>query len=542
VQLHERTRVRRDLPVVPPGRAPAPRPFCPEAALERAFQLAHRIHPDRGRALQVAAQALAKLELAMLVQDKRRYYHPRGQGGEPPAFRTRVSFGEWALLQRLVYIESEPFEREAEAAGTASLTQDDLLVRFVKHLVRITTRRNSFYVTLGVSRLLHDYSTGEAMHLYQVVLQDADRTKDDYYFRSRKAVLVRELQERFGGLLETRRRARGEVRFHGQPATPRQAELVAECLRLFTPWETTCALPDGFDPMGHPLPALASGGPEHEDVVEVARMHALIHPDCFARMAAGLGLPLPAARLEVPRFDAPSPGRGGGGGGESPPLSAEERGWLKHVLAGEAQRRRAARPQVLRAAVAGPLRRLARALGAGVGRWHALAGAGAAVLAVGLAASWLRRTPPAAAPGASPAPPTATAPAGAPRASTPRPPAVHEPAVPEIAGATRSGSHLDAPGGLRQVRRLWIDAPSKEWREGLRRHLAGLEVVDEPEMADAALKVTTRGDGSHRARVVGSAGEVLWPEGGGAAVYRGSAAEVAARLGGDLARARGASR
>ena len=41
-------------------------------------------------------------------------------------------------------------------------------------MVRITARRNSFYVTLGLSRLLYNYSTAETMELYNLIIQDPD--------------------------------------------------------------------------------------------------------------------------------------------------------------------------------------------------------------------------------------------------------------------------------------------------------------------------------------------------------------------------------
>jgi hypothetical protein len=323
-------------------------------ALERAFQLAHWLHADRATARSIAAQAVAKLETAVLVQDKRRYYRPRGRGGaESAPSRTRVSFGEWPLLQRLVYIESEPFERQTEGSGRVGAAE--LLVRYVKHIVRVTTRRNSFYVTLGVSRLLYNYGTADAAHLYQLVVDDPQRAKDDDYLRSRKAVLMRELDERFGRLLERRRSPRGEDRFVAGPAAPREAELVHHCLRLFTPWETVCPFPPCADPSAHGVPGLASCHPDQEDEVELARMHAVIHPDCYRRLAHALRLPEPGARLEVPRFAVPTSDHDAGDDDPSDrtPLSEEERRWLKQILAGEAERRRAARPQVLRVVVDG---------------------------------------------------------------------------------------------------------------------------------------------------------------------------------------------
>src|SRR5262249_35503046 len=50
-----------------------------EESLARAFQLAYFIHGDRETALNIAAEALAKLEVAAAAQDKRLYYTPTGR-------------------------------------------------------------------------------------------------------------------------------------------------------------------------------------------------------------------------------------------------------------------------------------------------------------------------------------------------------------------------------------------------------------------------------------------------------------------------------
>jgi hypothetical protein len=80
--------------------------------------------------------------------------------------------------------------------------------------VSITLMRNSFHVTLGVSRLLYNYTTAESMELYDLIMQDPERTKDDAYWREHKARLMKELKDRFGQLLAVVSGSRGEERFH----------------------------------------------------------------------------------------------------------------------------------------------------------------------------------------------------------------------------------------------------------------------------------------------------------------------------------------
>jgi hypothetical protein len=333
-----------------------------EESIARAFQLAYFIHGDKETALNIAAEALAKLDVAAAAQDKRLYYTPTGRAARADRFRTKVSVGELHLLQRLVYVESEPFERQAEQSPNGeSADEEDMLIYFIKHLVRITVRRNSFYVTLGLSRLLHNYSTAEAMELYNVLVQDPGRVRDDYYYRSRKGRLMKELKERFGDRLRVTRGARGEERFQTEDAPDRHAELARECLQEFTPWSTECAIPAGLDPLVEEIHDLVFDGsdPDREHAIEVNRLHAALHPDCFARLAASLNFASPADRLTTPYFymardqnndqDRKPPRRSR----RAPRLDEAEMDAVKNALAERSSRRKTAAAGLLRIIVDG---------------------------------------------------------------------------------------------------------------------------------------------------------------------------------------------
>jgi hypothetical protein len=333
-----------------------------EESIARAFQLAYFIHGDRETALNIAAEALAKLEVAATAQDKRLYYTPTGRAARAERFRTKVSVSELHLLQRLVYVESEPYERRAEQASNhQSSDEEDLLIYFIKHLVRITVRRNSFYVTLGLSRLLHNYSTAETMEMYNVLVQDPGRVRDDYYYRSRKGRLMKELKERFGDRLRVTRGARGEERFQTDDTPGRHAELARECLQEFTPWSTECAIPADFDPFTEEIHDLAfdDSDPDREHAIEVNRFHAALHPDCFAHLAASLNFASPADRLTTPDFsmakdrnhdqDRKPPRRER----RAPQLEEAEMNAVRHGLAERSSRRKTAAAGLLRIIVDG---------------------------------------------------------------------------------------------------------------------------------------------------------------------------------------------
>jgi len=329
--------------------------------LNRAFLLACFIQGDKENAIRIVTEAMAKLEVAMTAQDKRLYYRPAGRSwmrrSKADRFRNKVSFNELHLLQRLVYIESEPYEEQQErASGRGLIGEAEMLIHFIKHLVKITIKRNSFYVTLGLSRLLYNYTTAETMEVYNAVIQDPERMKDDYYFRSRKVVLMKELKERFGHFLEIGRGPRGEERFRAHAFSSRFVGLVRECFSFFTPWQSPCSVPAGVDPIGDGIPGLSYQGHQEEDKTEVNRIHAVLHPECYERLVKALGFAAPDERLEVPHFflsHNESSGEGPRSYRPSSGLNQDELLAIKGNLEEQAARRKKATAGLLRVMVDG---------------------------------------------------------------------------------------------------------------------------------------------------------------------------------------------
>lgn len=322
--------------------------------LNQAFRLAHFICPERQTAIRIATAAAAKLDVAAASQDRRLYYSPTGIGKS----RRKVFFDQSHLLQRLVYVESEQYEVQQEKLGhPATISEEIMIIRFIKHLARITLKRNSFYVTLGFSRLLFNYTTPETMAIYDVVVQDPDRMRDDYYYRRCKKRLLEELKDRFGQSLKVRRVQYGEERFVSHDDPSRYVRLVRECLAMFTPWDTICCVPDGFDPRTKELPRLTFHGenPDGERHVEVDRIHTVLHPDCYGRLLAALRLEPADNRLTAPKFalaqngDSQTPNR------HDPPsnLSGDELNAIKGELARQSERRKKVRAALVRVLVDG---------------------------------------------------------------------------------------------------------------------------------------------------------------------------------------------
>lgn len=321
-----------------------------EKWLEKAFELAYFIHGDVEIAKQIAFNAMNKLEVASNAQFKRFYYTPEARNS-----RNKVSMNDLQLLQRLVYVESEVFEKEKEFTQIA--TEKDLLIYFVKHLIRITLKRNSFYVTLGLSRILHNYGTNEAMEIYNVVVQDPERVHDDYYYRSRKGVLMKELKNRFGEKLEIAQVNRGEQRFQTTGYSKFEAEIVKNCLQSFTPWNTVCELPEKFNPYYETINSLSFKGENADDEhrVELNRMHVLLNPETFQRVVNALSFPLPEEKLEIPKFNMKKKDENSGNDiGKNPPsLNQDELKAMSARLEQEAARRKAASSGYFRVLVDG---------------------------------------------------------------------------------------------------------------------------------------------------------------------------------------------
>jgi len=275
--------------------------------LHRAFRLAYFIHNDRKLAVLIATAAMSKLNASAAAQDKRSYYRTGGRslgpGSKVISPRTKVSLSKSHLLQRLVYVESELHERQEEQRQSATVDEESLITRYIKHLINITLMRNSFHVTLGVSRLLYNYTTAESMKLYDLIMQNPERAKDDAYWRERKARLMRELKDRFGKSLAVVRGPYGEKWFKTQENSVRYLDLVKQSLQMFTPWDTPCPLPStGWSPGEIEALTFRGSDPDEEHQIEVARMHAVIHPDCHERLVAELGLDSSAKRLKIPKF------------------------------------------------------------------------------------------------------------------------------------------------------------------------------------------------------------------------------------------------
>ncbi len=324
---------------------------------EKGFQLAYFLYPDRDTAVRILAGALNKLRLQRGRETRRSYWRDK----HLKRAITRITRDEGDALQWLIFSESDAAEKEQEQ-GNAT-TSAHMVVRYIKNLVRMTTSMSSFYVNIGLHRLLFNYSTAEAQRVYESV---TERFLGADEYRRAKSALMRKLLKRFS-TLKTCRTQHGELRFETFEMNDEQeiwTRLVDTCLKAFTPWSTlqACPVPVDYDASRDRLPSRLSGhGGERMDFnqVEINRCHAFIDPVCDSRLMVALLLQPPKEKLALPRFymenqhiendpthrDRDPDGTSG--------LTPEERNNISQQLSSQASRRKQADPQSITVVVDG---------------------------------------------------------------------------------------------------------------------------------------------------------------------------------------------
>lgn len=271
---------------------------APVELLQRGFELAYFIIPDRSSALEILVRALDRVRVRSHRELKRLYW--RDKHSQRPV--RRIARSDVDLLQWLIMFESEKDEKTQEGAG--NVPSRSMAVRYVKHLVQITTALSSFYVNVGLSRLLHSYSTPEAQRVYEL-LTARFLGADEY--RRAKSALMDKMNHRFSGLLTVVRVEHGELRFEAAHDQEKWRKVVADSLSAFAPWSTHGRCTE-FTTVngGNSKSTVAVKSPDrNQNEVEMGCCHILIEPSCYGRLIEELGFDSPDRKLAVPRFVMP---------------------------------------------------------------------------------------------------------------------------------------------------------------------------------------------------------------------------------------------
>jgi len=335
-----------------------------------AFKLAFCIHVNKEVAFFVAEDALDGLALTLGKQEKNR--RPAEQlrgflkwGERNRPIRKTVRLNEPQMLQWLVYKESEIWERQTERGeGLYLPTGEDLIVRYIKHLVYNTVRRDAFYVTLAVGPLLHQFDRRETRVFYDILTQsDSARMKDMNYIGKQRLEMLEMVARRFEPMIQMITIPGDEKHLVMQPTTPELVELVNELRRRFTPWETTCVIEPGFDITDIPGLYFSETSSDDEDLIAMNRIHTVLEPECFGRFTHGLSKyvqTLPSGdqdkscnydsleeRLKIPKFANSPEGSSRGDRFQAPPLAEEDYIRLSRLLEARSHRRKTFTPNKL---------------------------------------------------------------------------------------------------------------------------------------------------------------------------------------------------
>lgn len=314
-------------------------------SLEKGFELAYFIARDRTSAIDILTGALDKLSI-QCRREKRRFYWRYNHACQPIR---RITHQELDAFQWLIMLESEPCERDQERRGRHS--SRDMVVRYIKHLVRITMSMSSFYVCVGMNRLLYSYSTSETQSAFELITQ---RFPGADQYRRAKKMLTSQMQDRFGERVETIKSRHGEIRFKTLEDQSRWHGLVHECLAMFSPWSTE-GLCEHIRPNVDDMPS--GGANAGADAQETIYCHMFIEPLCRQNLSAVLSFSSPEARLALPRFEMKEEANGNDGddpqGRRVSKLSEEEKAVIARRLNASRARRRRMRPELVSVVVDG---------------------------------------------------------------------------------------------------------------------------------------------------------------------------------------------
>lgn len=342
--------------------------------LEKGFQLAYFILPDRAAAVQVVTRAMNKLKAQRGRESRRTYWRDK----HLKRGITRITRDEQDALQWLIFYEADQYEagqlasgplqaehqqpdrlppdqHEASQEKSGQQTLRSLVVRYIVNLVRMTTAMSSFHVNVGMHRLLHNYSTAETQRVYEAI---TERYLGADEYRRAKSVLMAKLEKRFGDLLRTVRTQHGEMRFEAEVDQTRWAALVDSCLKMFTPWSThqDCPVPTNYDASREKPPARLSGkGLDRIDPneIEINRCHAFIDPVCYSRLMHALTFDAPSTRLALPRFFMDTNNSDSNNSPQTARLSPEERKQITDQLSAQEKKRSGAAPRMVAVVVDG---------------------------------------------------------------------------------------------------------------------------------------------------------------------------------------------
>lgn len=262
--------------------------------INHGFQLAYFLLCDKEQAFNLTIDAITMLKLQLRLQEKRNFYKPRG-------VPYKVVWDKDSLFKLLVLQISEKYEKKNESLhdiSNCTLSEEDLIVRYVKCLLLEIMSRNSFHATVGICKLLYSYSFRETDAIYTWLVPDF---KDDAAFRRAKVFIKSKLSKRFERFIE--KDAGHTINGH-EPTTNQESkwksQLVENALELFKPTAIPCPPAECFRENYIWEEQLTKS--KAVDCLEQTRIHVVVCPTCFKLLNTALGFKSPHLRLALPHF------------------------------------------------------------------------------------------------------------------------------------------------------------------------------------------------------------------------------------------------
>jgi hypothetical protein len=316
---------------------------APDELLQRGFELAYFLIPDHVTAIDILTRALEKIRARSRREMKKLYW--RDKHAARPV--RRIARSDMDMLQWLIMFEAEQDERAQERAG--SISSGSMAIRYIKHLIQITTALSSFYVNVGVTRLLHNYSTSDAQRAYEM-LTSRFLGPDEY--RRAKSALMDKMSERFAGFLKIARVDHGELRFETSANQEKWVIAVSDSLSVFTPWSTQGHCAQYVSANGNTkLKSAQKPANTDQNESELRCCHVLIEPTCYDQLMEDLAFDAPETRLALPRFVMPDKQEKSDDNNVQPPrppeLSQEDLDQIQRRLAVADARRRNANSRIV---------------------------------------------------------------------------------------------------------------------------------------------------------------------------------------------------
>jgi hypothetical protein len=239
---------------------------------------------DPKNARHAVLQALIKTPLYLAQQEERvaRSIRTKPTDGKPrnnrPTYRAYLSDDQ--MFDRTVMQELLIKEKDQEGQGFG-LTTEDVIKRFIKHLMMVSLEHNSSWAAVGVIWVLCGNGGEELARAYHAIAPNRAEIKEDSgYYRVRTA-LANDIGERFG--VQSRTIIDGNC--PTMPPSDRRVRLIKDSFERFLPSHKDLVVPTGYRWHSETPLIPYDEGPRGDERVEVDRMCILFCPPNFNRFA-----------------------------------------------------------------------------------------------------------------------------------------------------------------------------------------------------------------------------------------------------------------